>query len=280
MHIKLREALVLQSKKQSDLEKLTATPFDINKENQLAVLKNYIDKFEYCANKNYLIQDMMYVYATTWGLSLFSSLYIPLVDYPEWIVRYCFFKVLLLSQLDGTNFNEQLLEMKTIYNWCLKGGQEHYNPSIDNTKKLEHPEIVRLITLLAPLCDVEFMMAWKNVVDNPQKQTSSWGSNLSSCTSMLRSAVSFGYSVYSKGLSEATKPSEEAEKVHKLKIAVETGALSLDFVKSGVQACQYFALSSSFKSLVVKSATQSLRSLSEPHIAEIAAIDMKSMGLK
>jgi hypothetical protein len=110
---------------------------------------------------------------------------------------------------------------------------------IDNSEKLSSPTIQRLIKLLAPLCEKDFMIVWKKEVEQSDAPTGSW----SKVFSAGRSAVSATFSLFST----PEKPKFDQNTLQDLKIKVETRGLDVDTFSGFKQAMNYFMSSFEYK---------------------------------
>ncbi len=226
------------------LDKLTLTPFDLANSDQQLALKKYIDAFELSANQLYLYQAMG-TGIKTWIGSWAVGRLLPIPDFVNYfLTAVLYFGVAgyMLERFSMTDFYEQLEEMKALYNWCLKNRHEICPASIDNTQKLYSPEIQRLIKLLAPLCDPEFMIAWpKEVVKT--EENGGWSKTLTAGYSALTATLS----MFSRS---APQPTMDQHRLKELKISVETGGLNLGVFSGFEQAVRYFATSTDFRGML------------------------------
>ena len=141
-----------------ELRQLIATPFNPTNKKQIRLLDDYLNRFELSANSMQLYRNLENLFI--WGIVYsFAQVIIPIL--PD--LKYTILIGWVCSKLKNHRLKEsemELQEMKIIYNWCLKNGDNVYNSKINNDQNLANPSIQRLIKLLAPICRVEFMMAW------------------------------------------------------------------------------------------------------------------------
>lgn len=256
---KMSDIATERAKRSEKLRVLTSAPFNIENKEQTKALKNYIDNFELSANQMYLFQAMSSG-LTTWGGSWLVGFFLPIPDFANYfLTAVLYFGVAgyILERFSMTDFFEQLAEMKTIYNWCLKDGHENYSVvGNDNLDKLANPDIQRMIQLMAPLCSTEFMLAWsKKVTEEEQK------GGLSTALSMGYTVVSTGYSVLSSPFS-LFSPAKKSDtdlkdlkrirelRINDLKVKVETGGFELGVFNGLEQSIKYFATSPDFRELM------------------------------
>ncbi|RUR19632.1 hypothetical protein ELY21_03275 [Legionella sp. km535] len=224
-----------RAKRNDELRSLVSSPFDSGNLEQLNALKKYINDFEYSVNQMYVYQALSNG-LKAWGGSFIVARFLPIPDFINPILSAClYFGVagFILERFSISDFYNQLNEMKQLYNWCLKGGNTHYDERIDNTQGLLNPDIQRMIQLMAPLCTTEFMMAWPNEAERAEEPTG-----------YISNAISIGYSFMSSPFSLFSKsplPSgDQRIKLHDLKISVETRKLDLNAYTGFKQAIDYF----------------------------------------
>lgn len=232
----IAQAKKLRKKNLAELIAFTSGEFNLDDKEQQLKFKKYIDEFELAVNKMYIFQYMEK------GLIPGLAFIIPswLLPIPNF-VNYLFTSLLyfgvagaLAKHFRMTDFLEKQQEIETIYNWCLKNKQSLYIDSIDNSKKLESPQIQRLIKLLAPLCDPKFMIAWPTTRGTWSRTINAGYSALSATFSMFSQAQTL-----------------EQQRLEDLKTKVEKEELSLNTYTGFEQAIRYFANSPDFKGLIV-----------------------------
>lgn len=225
------------------LRVLTSTHFDLNNRDHVKALKKYVDDFEFSANQMYLFQSMRSG-LIAWGVSCLVGLILPIPNFVSYLfTTFFYFGVggFILERFSMTDFYEQLTEMKTIYNWCLKGGNPDYSSAINNTDNLAYPDIQRMIKLIAPLCTADFMVAWpKEAKSKEQKGT--WSSTLSSGYV----AVSSAFSIFSS----SAKSNVDLNRIRELKISVETRSFDIGIFNGFEQSMRYFATNPDFRSIM------------------------------
>jgi hypothetical protein len=235
----IKEELV---KRKNALDSLTAKPFSLNNSDHLAKLKQYNDNFEFELNQ-ILFFDALSSGVPISAFSWFLGKILPIPDFLDPILKFFFlFGVsgLVLKHFDTTNFFLQLQEMKTIYSWCLKNGNEKYDASIDNSECLACPEIQRMIKLMAPVCSAEDIIVWKRETDEPQ-ESSSWISSGIKLVGSLTSPLFFG--------ANPTVNPDAAKRIRELKIAIENGTYNHPGTLEKLQqSIAYFTTNPEFRS--------------------------------
>lgn len=224
-----------KAKRAEKIRSLTSAPFNCSNEEQINVLKQFIDNFEYKTNQMRILQAASNG-LTAWGASFLIARVLPIPEFVNSLLNACLVLGLsshYLKEYSIDNFHAQLLEMKHLYNWCLKGGSMNYNEQIDNTNSLLNPQIQRMIKLMAPLCTTEFMVAWPKEVENPEQNNG-----------FISSAFSIGYSIVSTPFtlfSKAQQPSgDQQQQLRELKANIETRKLDLNDYTGFKQAIDYF----------------------------------------
>jgi len=224
---------------------LTSKPFNSNDDEQQASLKKYINNFEYNANMMYLFQGMS-TGLTAWGSSWLVGFLLPIPEFANYFLSmflYCGAAGYILQNFNLDEFHHQLEEMKTIYNWCLKNGQPHYDGT-DNTATLTNPDIQRLIKLIAPLCSTEFMVTWKPVCDVEQPKSSIWNN------------LSLAYSFFT-----TQTPNVDQNRLLDLKASVEKRELDVSVFKGVESAVRYFATDVHFRELLMAKIKQPIEQI-------------------
>ena len=237
---KMMEIEQQRAKRKEELRVLTATPFDVTKKKQIKDLKKYLDKFELSVNQMYLYQSLSSG-LTAWFGARAIGLFLPIPDFITYfLTASLYFGVAgyVLETFSMTDFYEQLTELKEIYNWCLKGGSPDYSSDRDNTDNLDHPEIQRMVKLIAPLCSTDFMLAWpKESTSEEPKGT--WSSVLYS-----------GYTAASSFFSSSGKPGVNLNRIHELKVGVETRGFDVGVFNGFEQSIRYFVTNPDFRKLM------------------------------
>lgn len=227
-----------REKRKAALAKLIATPFDETDDEHIKALTHYIDHFESSTHKMRLAQASNECLPYSF-LGFFSnwaaSTILPIPQFVSgFFTTFIYMSAAghLLQKFRMTDYFEELNQMKTLYNWCFKAGKAEYNPAQDNTDKLTHPELQRFISILAPLCTVEFMLAWKPVVVNADEEpTNNWVSVATRGTA----AVASMFSLFSSHKSRDLTP------VNDLKAAVEKRQYDVGSAIGAQRAAAYFA---------------------------------------
>lgn len=245
----LEAAEIEKTKRAQALHNLMETPFDLEakrmvdkKEIKLVEeLTRYMDEFEFTLNQMYIYQAMnefWKFYGFIWSLGVV----IPLPEFTNHILTASFYACVsgnILENFSLTDFQEQLNEMKLLYNWCLKDGDKNYNPQIDNTKKIANPEIQRLIKLLAPLVKSDFLIVWPRLTKPNDTNVNS---------GYFSRAISYATSTYS--YFAEPKATMDLTKINELKTAVEGNKLDIGVYDGFKQALDYFAKNPKFKEML------------------------------
>lgn len=195
-------------KRANTLAVLIKGDFDPTNENHIAALKDSIDEFEFsyhCMR----VAEALSPFFEIWKYSWFTKLVLSTPEFISPLLSACFYFGLpayLIAKLNHNNFQNQLEDMMTLYNWALKGGTATLKPGYDNSAALAHPEVQRMFPLMAPLCDVNFMLAWERVTE---VKVESKG--------FMASLGSFVPSFFS------SPPPVSNDQVKDLKIKIETG---------------------------------------------------------
>jgi hypothetical protein len=233
--------------RENALRTLTSKPFNLNDDQQLSTLKEYINKFECSANQMYLFQAMS-TGLTTWGGSWLVGFLLPIPEFANYFLSmflYCGAAGYILQNFSVADFHNQLEEMKTIYNWCLKKNQSEYDGT-ENTAILSNPEIQRFMKVIAPLCTTEFMVTWKKVTEPEEAKGG------------LSNAFSYAYSFFS-----SSKSSVDLNRLQDLKASVERRELDVGVFKGCEEAVRYFATNPHFRALLMAKVKQSGESIKE-----------------
>lgn len=236
-HEGMMEIAAAKEKRASTLKNLTAQPFDVSNVEQLASIKKYLNAFEFSANQMYLFQGMS-TGIKTWGSSWIIGCIIPIPDFANFFLTgflYLGAAGYILQKFNINDFHDEVEEIKTLYNWCLKGNKAVYDGA-NNNNKLNHPEIQRMIELLAPLCTTQFMCAWPKISNEAKPQSG------------LGSVVSASQRLYSRFFSTTPPPSD---KLLALQTKVENGELELNAFNGTEKAIRYFATAPNFRVMLM-----------------------------
>lgn len=230
-------------KRSEALRVLTSIPFDTNNAEQLAALKIYNNKFEYSVNQMYLFQALNQGLMIGGGGWLLGYV-LPIPDFAKYFLSmflYAGVAGFILERFSMNDFYNDLCEMQSLYNWCFKNGEQNYSSSIDNTEKLAQSELQRLIKLIAPLCPVDFMMAWKRETMKPDENIGGW----SNVKALGITALSSTFSLFS-----SPKPGVDLTRLRELKVAIETRELDVSVYRGLDQAVKYFATNTDFRDMI------------------------------
>jgi len=226
------------------LKSLLQTPFDTLNSDQMQKFKQRLDHFEFSLNRSRIINSMTSL-LTVWGSSWLWAVVLPTPDFAEILLNYALYvglAGLTLRSFSMNEFHEELEEIKQIYNWALKDGQENYMPSCNNEAALKNPDVQRMITFLAPLCEPEFMIAWDKLTENVSSQE--WA--------VVR-AARWGASWFS---SPAPVEKSADAKLKALKLQVENGELKNNLIDGLKQSLEYFATNPYFRQMISETALQ------------------------
>lgn len=218
-----------RAKRKEELQNLLSMPFDINNKSHFIALTIYLNEFERSTHFRNLYISMnegIKAYGGAWLVGFV----LPVPEFLNsmlWALLYTGIAGFSLEKLSETDYFEQLEEMRQLYNWCLKNGETHYKPQLDNTEKLAQPEIQRLVKAIAPFCSVDFMVAWPIELNK----------SLETSTSLFSSVFSLFTST----------PKVDLTQLRELKIAVESRALDVGIYKGFEQAMAYFATDLEFR---------------------------------
>ncbi|WP_058535221.1 hypothetical protein [Legionella saoudiensis] len=215
---------------EANLQRFMSQPFNPSNKEQLDALKKRIDDFEFTLNQMYLFQGMN-TGLQGWGILTAARMFLPLPEFANYFLSaflYLGAAGYILQKFSTTDFYNQLQEMKEIYNWALKDGKDIYDGKTNNTEKLNTPEMQRLITLLAPLCSLQFMLAWPKVTAEEEAKTG------------FGAVFAVGQNLYGRFF--ASTP-DISDKLKPLQIQVENEALSIGALAGFEQSLRYFATS-------------------------------------
>jgi hypothetical protein len=229
------------------LRELMNKPFDANNPNHMKAVKRLVDEFEYQSHQMYVYQALGEM-VNLWGASWALSYVLPIPEFLTYTLSYGLYiggASLLLKNFNYSNFMEQTTEMQQLYDWCMKGNMHEYDGKVDNTDKLKHSEIQRLIRVLAPMSSPDFMIAWKRVTDEDAQ-----------APSMLSSVWNYGSSFFTE--STPYDPSMAA-KIKELQANVELGQMTKGSFEGLKQAVEYFATSSEFRALMQEKAWDAVK---------------------
>lgn len=240
----MQEIDEMAEKRAEELRVLTSTPFNLKNTQHTKALKKYIDNFEFIANQMYLLQSMSDSVKPLFGTWL-AGYVLPIPNFANYMVTSFFCLCCAGWMVEGlrrTDFSLQRKEMQILYNWCLKGGKEKYDSAIDNTETLAHPDIQRMVKLMAPLCTTQFMLAWEKET-RVEEQKGGWSNVLSSGYTAFTSTVAF--------FSSSSKPNIDLNRIYELKVKVETRDFDVGLF-SFEKSLKYFATSQEFRDLMAE----------------------------
>lgn len=241
--------------REESLQQLISTPFDLSNLPQQEKLKKYMDSFELSLNKMYLYQAFSMDLKAIAGCWLVGKFLLPdFINYFLTTFLYMACTANVLESFSVTDFDIQKNEMETIYNWCLKNNESSYSKavekakekntlsSLDNTQKLCSPAIQRLISLLAPLYEPEFMIAWPAEITKV-KEDSVWSKTIEAGQTALWAT----FSIFSRN---APLPTIDEQRLKELKVKVENEGFKVGVFVAFEQAIRYFATSTDFRALL------------------------------
>lgn len=254
----MAEVAAARAKRAETLRKLTADPFDLNNKTHVKALKEYTDQFELSSNQMYLYQALstgLKAYSGSWLVGFF----LPIPEFANYFLTgFLYFGIagLILERFSMTDFCEQLDEMRTVYNWCLKGGNANYSSDIDNTDNLAYPDTQRMVKLMAPLCSTDFMLAWPRVVAQTEESSG-----------IVSNAFSWGYSAWTSAssfFSAAPKTNQDQlMRIRELKSNVETSSLDVGVFAGFERAIKYFVTDTEFRNILKEKLSQPIQSVKE-----------------
>lgn len=228
--------------RKDELQRLTAIPFDMSNEDQMRKFQQRLDHFELSVNRLRVMQSMAEL-MKVWGGSWIWAVILPIPETVKLALNYTLYlgvTGMVLTHFNVNDFHDEVEEMRQLYNWALKGGQTSYDGSYQNDEILKYPDVQRMISLLAPLCSQEFMVAWPKVIEGEPSQQ--WS---------ITRAYRWGASWFST----AQPLSNNAEaKLRSIKEKVERGEFNIGILEGLKQAMEYFATDPHFRHLVTEEA--------------------------
>lgn len=240
----MKQISAQKKQRQQALTQLMQQPFDLADREQMERLQAYLDHFEFSAHKMYLFQSMSEL-MKIWGGSWVWGLLLPIPEFIGTFLNYTLYigvAGLILERFSMSDFHQELSEMQQLYNWIMKEGAEVYSPAIDNSDKLRHPEIQRMIELIGPLTSPEQLIAWKKMTREEE-----------SSASLISSTLQYAGSLFYK---PAPQNSTAAAKVSALKERVEKGEMVIGVIEGLKRAAEYFASNANFKKLATGAVLQ------------------------
>ena len=195
---------------------------------------------------------------TTWGGSWIVGFFLPIPEFAKTFLTASLYLGIggyILETFSTTDFYEQLEEMKTIYNWVLKGNGANYSLNIDKAnKKLENADIQRMIKCMANFCSTEFMIAWPNVVDSAEEQSG-----------IVSTAFSWGYSMVASPLSLFSSPAkpnpDQLARIREFRANVETRKFDVGVFAGFEQSIRYFFTNPDFKAILSAKVSEPVQNL-------------------
>lgn len=231
-----------KKKRVDKLHHLISQDFNLQDAQHLAVIKKYNDNFELMQNQMYFFNGMSFG-LWLWGGSFLLKFFLPIPDFSSLFLTLGLVGT-ACSNFRITDFLEQLNELKIIYNWCLKENQSgmapllyQYKDTIDNTDKLMHPEIQRMMMLLAPVCTIDYIRVWPQA---PQKIEST------GFLGIVGKAIQSGY----KGFFPVAKSSSSSEQLMILKRQMEANNFSVNALDGFKKSVHYFATNTTFREIL------------------------------
>lgn len=255
---KMNKVEMDRTEKSEKIAKLTSIKFDLSNEEHTAALKKYVDNFELSANQMHLFQSLSSG-LTAWGGSWIVGFILPLPEFARYFLTAAFYFGTIgyvLERFNTTDFFEELGEMKTIYNWCLRS-TDIKESEINDILSL--PDMNRMIRLMAPFCTNKFMTAWKEVPDVENK-------------GIVSSIINTGWSVASYGASfftPAPKVKIDHNQIEELKTKVETGGFDVGIFNGFEQSIKFFATNPEFRELMrakINNPVETLTNLLPTHL--------------
>jgi hypothetical protein len=232
----MEEVKKQKAERERDIRELTANAFVSTNIEQRKKLKQYVDAFELSANQLYLFQAMG-TGLQTWAGSWIVARLLPIPEFlNNLLTSFLYLGVAgyILQNFSIKDFYEQLEQMKSLYIWSVKNGQD------DVDTNLSCPETQRLLKLIAPLTSSEFVISWER--QSPEAQPAP--GILSTGYAALSSTFSLFYR------SQAKDTEHNRNKVRDLKIQAETRGFDVSVFTGFKQAMEYFASSQEFRDLL------------------------------
>ncbi len=225
------------------LTHLTTTQiFDPKNPEHIVLIKKYNDDFELMQNQMYLFNGMS-LCLWFWAGSFVTHFFLPIPDISSYLLLLGLTGT-VLAHFCTTDFSNHLTELKTVYNWCLKHkddqGHYEYDGVTCNTEKLNHLEIQRMLSLLAPSCSVEFMQVWS-------KETKEAETNTGFLEIVADASQKAWSTFFPKPKSTTPTPSE---KLKSLKLEIEANSLKVNAFDGLKIALHYFATNPTFRDII------------------------------
>ncbi|KTD13995.1 hypothetical protein [Legionella israelensis] len=243
--VQMKKIAAEKEQHREKLQQLMQQPFDIDNQEQMKELQTYLDHFEFSVNTMYIFQAMSEL-MKLWGGSWVWGLFLPIPEFIGTILNYTLYigvAGLVLEHFSIKDFHEELAEIQQLYNWVMKAGSEQYSSDTDNSKKLLHPEIQRMIELIAPLSHPKDIIAWKKVTDTEDE----------SGPSFIYNAIQYAGYFFSKSSPQNTTASM---KVLALKERVEKGEMTVGVLEGLKRASEYFAKNANVKKMATDTVLQ------------------------
>lgn len=235
-----------QLAKKRELQNALQQPFSLENPQHLEFVKKYLNEFDLICNQMYLYQALSES-LKIWGsvTALGFMVYVPnLISYCSSIFLYTGISGLMLENFRKTDFYDELTIMKQVYNWALKNNNDSYDSNSDNTAKLANPIIQRLVKSLAPLCTVDFMLAWVRETQTTEAQQNAGSFDVMKIMKGTVSIVTNPRSFFS-----SKHTNVDLNVVRQLKTAVESRLLDMKTLDGLESALKYFVKDENFHAL-------------------------------
>lgn len=206
-----RRQSMLQDRRNA-IKNLTQQKFNLSNPAHLKEIKKFVDEFEYRTRLAELAFSFICVGAF---VEVASFLFLPMAAH---VMVFGAGLILAYQVLnDPTSFDLQLLDMKHLYNWAMKGGasQDDYgllkrDEAIRcDANLLKQDVIQKMLLLLVPHCKKDELIVWDKVLT--ETNAGFWG--------YLSQEVS---DAFNRLKSASAAETEEGNRVHALKIYVES----------------------------------------------------------
>lgn len=246
--VQMKDVAKQLEQRQNTIQELVARPFDLKDKIQLQALKKMTSHFEFSVHRMFIFQAMADLTKLWSGFRAIEMIF-PIPQLFGQFMNYSLYLGLagmVVKNFNMNDFYRELTEMQTLYNWVMKEGQLDYQHHMDNRDKIAHPEIQRLMHLIAPFSEASFMIAWDKITDSDEENAGYWFAGLSN-------AYSAGASFFHR---PTPKELSDAEKIHELKTRIEKGEMQVGLIEGLQRAGHYFSSSPEFRMMATKEIMQ------------------------
>lgn len=217
----MNQSTSLLKTRATNLKDLLSKPFDLKNQEQIKALQDYMDEFELLTHQYHYSKQASRGHMISLVWSMFGNC-IPFGIVLSPLMNTLFYltstSYLLTTAPNDDLLAMRLIEMQDIYTWILKGSK------IDSTELLAHQDIRRLVELMAPWCEVDFMVSWERVIreeHDKAPEPSYW-------------------SIATSYLPFFSAPPVDLEGINNLKRNVELRAFDQTQAEAFKKACEYF----------------------------------------